>query len=87
MMKLKRLGRKRLCPNFKILSGDCLEGLRKTTKNLSQDTRFPGRDLSPEPMEYAAGALTTRLPQRVNLLADWKYTDKIRETISYTEII
>jgi hypothetical protein len=32
-----------------------LEGLRKTTKNLSHDSRSPGRDLNTGPPEYEAG--------------------------------
>jgi hypothetical protein len=40
-----------------------LEGLRKITKSLSQDSRSPGRNLNPEPPEYGTGALTTR-PRR-----------------------
>jgi hypothetical protein len=36
------------------------EGLRKTTNNLIQDSRCPGRDLNPGPSEYEAGILTTR---------------------------
>jgi hypothetical protein len=31
--------------------GIYFEGLRKITKNLSQDSRSPGRDLNPEPPE------------------------------------
>jgi hypothetical protein len=46
--------------SFEVLSRICLEGLRKTTKNLSQDSRSPGRDLNPGPPEYKAGVLTTR---------------------------
>jgi hypothetical protein len=30
----------------------CQEGLSKTTKNLTQDSRSPARDLNPEPPEY-----------------------------------
>jgi hypothetical protein len=30
----------------------CLKGLRRTTKNLSQYHRTPGRDLNPGPSEY-----------------------------------
>jgi hypothetical protein len=41
-------------------SGICLEGLRKTTKNLSQDSRSPGRDLNPRFSEYEARVLATR---------------------------
>jgi hypothetical protein len=40
-----------------------LEGLEKITKNLSQDSRSPSRDLKPGPPEYEAGALTTQ-PRR-----------------------
>jgi hypothetical protein len=32
--------------------GMCLEGLWKTTKNVSQDSRFTGRDLNRGPPEY-----------------------------------
>jgi hypothetical protein len=52
-----------LWPNFRYYLGICLEGLRKTTKNLSQVSRSPGRDLNPGPPEYEAGVLTTR-PRR-----------------------
>jgi hypothetical protein len=38
-----------------------LEGLRKTTKNLSKDSRVSSRNLNPGPIEYEAEA--TR-PQR-----------------------
>jgi hypothetical protein len=34
--------------------GIFLEGLRKTTKNLSQSSRSPDRDINPEPPEYEA---------------------------------
>jgi hypothetical protein len=34
--------------------------MRKTTRNLSQYNRSPGRDLNMEPPEYVAGVLTTR---------------------------
>jgi hypothetical protein len=40
--------------------GICMKGLRETTKNLSQDSRSPGRDLNPKPPEYESGMLTTR---------------------------
>jgi hypothetical protein len=32
--------------------GICLQGLRNTIKNLSQDGRCPGWELNPEPLEY-----------------------------------
>jgi hypothetical protein len=59
----KGCGRKRSPPNFGYYPGICREGLRKTMKNLSQDTRSPSRDLKPGPPEYEAGVLTTR-PRR-----------------------
>jgi hypothetical protein len=56
----KGCGRKRSWPNLKYYLGIGLEGLRKTTKNLSQHSRSPGRDLNPGPPEYE-GVLSTRL--------------------------
>jgi hypothetical protein len=38
----------------------CLEGLSQTTKNLSQDSRSPGRDLNLWLPEYEAEVLNTR---------------------------
>jgi hypothetical protein len=43
--------------------GICLERLRQTIKNLSEDSLTPGRDLNPDPPEYEARVLTT-WPQR-----------------------
>jgi hypothetical protein len=40
--------------------GNRLTGLRKTTKKLSQDSRYPDRDLNPGPPKYDAEMLTTR---------------------------
>jgi hypothetical protein len=42
MINWKGHGRKRLWPNLKFYSGTCLEDLRKTTENLSQDSRSLG---------------------------------------------
>jgi hypothetical protein len=54
-MNLKGYGRKRSWPNLKYYPGISLEGLRKTTENLSQDNLSPGRDLNSGPLEYEAG--------------------------------
>jgi hypothetical protein len=59
-MNGKGCGRKRSWPNLRYYPGICLEGLRKATKNFSQDSRSPGRDLNSGPPEYEAGMLTTR---------------------------
>jgi hypothetical protein len=64
-MKWKRFGRKRSCSYFNVLSGIRLEGRTKIMKNLSQDSRSPGRDLKPGSPEYEAGVLTTRLRRSV----------------------
>jgi hypothetical protein len=36
-------------------TGNCLEGLRNTKKNLIQDSRPPGQDLNLRPLEREAG--------------------------------
>jgi len=41
--------------------GICLEGLRKTTKNFSQDSQHTGWDLSPGPPKYQTGMLTAQM--------------------------
>jgi hypothetical protein len=48
-------GRKRSWPNLRYYLGICLERLRKTTKNLSQDSLSPGRGLNPRLSEYEVG--------------------------------
>jgi hypothetical protein len=59
-MNWKGCGRKRSWPYSRCYPGIYLEGLLKTTKNHGQDSRSPGRDLNPGPLEYEAGVLTTR---------------------------
>jgi hypothetical protein len=44
---------------FNLDPGICTEGMRKTTKNLSQDSQSLGQDLNPGSPEYDAGVLTT----------------------------
>jgi hypothetical protein len=60
IFKWKGCGRKWLSRNLKYYPSICLEGLRNTTKTLSQDSRSPGQDLNPEILEYEAGVLSTR---------------------------
>jgi len=45
---------------FTYYPGIFLEGLRKSTKTPSQDSRFPDRNFNPGATEYEAGVLTTR---------------------------
>jgi hypothetical protein len=54
MINLNGYGRKRPWPNLSHYTGICLEELKKATKNLSQDSRFSGRDLKPKRPEYEA---------------------------------
>jgi hypothetical protein len=56
----KECGRKQSWPNLEYYPGIYLEGLRKTTKNLSHDNRSPDRDLNLKSREYRAGVLTNR---------------------------
>jgi hypothetical protein len=64
-MNWKGWGRKRSWLNLSYYPSIFLEGLRKTTKNFSQDTRSPGRDLNPGPPEFEAGVLTTQARRSV----------------------
>jgi hypothetical protein len=61
--ELKRYWEEEVVGNLKHFPVILLEGLRKTTKYLSQDSRSPGRKLNHGPPEYEAGVLTTR-PRR-----------------------
>jgi hypothetical protein len=46
--------------------GISLDGLGKTMKSLTQDSRSPGRDLNPGLPEYKVGVLTTLLRRYVH---------------------
>jgi hypothetical protein len=60
MMIWKGFGRKRSWYHFQVLSQNSTVGLKKTTKNLNQNSRSPRRDINQAPPEYEAGMLTTR---------------------------
>lgn len=51
-MKRKELARKWLWYNLSYYSGICVEGLKKTMKNLDHDNRSPGLGLSPGSTDY-----------------------------------
>jgi hypothetical protein len=74
MINWKGCERKRSWPNLRHCPGICLDGLRKTTKNLGQDSRSPGPDLNLGPPEYEAGVLT--LDHDVSSLASVKAKSK-----------
>jgi hypothetical protein len=58
-MNYKGYERTRKWHNLRYYPGICLEGLRKTTKKLSQDSQSPDRDLKPGPPKYEAGVVAT----------------------------
>jgi hypothetical protein len=60
-MNWNGFGRKWSWPNPRYYSGIYLEGLKKTTKNINQDSWSPGWDLNPGPPEYEAGVSITQL--------------------------
>jgi hypothetical protein len=59
-MNGKGYGRKRSWSNLRCYFGICLERLGINTKNLSQNSHSPGRNLKQSSPEYEAGILTTR---------------------------
>jgi hypothetical protein len=63
MMNLKGLEGSGCGLILRCYTSICLEGLRKITKKLSQDSRSPVRDLNPGPRKYEAEVLTIR-PRR-----------------------
>jgi hypothetical protein len=79
-MQWNGYGRKRSWPNLKYCPGICLERLRKTTKNLSQDSRSPGRGFHPGPPEYEVGVLTTRPHFSDSSIATLR---KLKKSLSY----
>jgi hypothetical protein len=72
MMNRKEYERERSRPNVRHCPGICLEGVRKTMKNLGQDSRHSDQDLNPGPPEHEAGVLTIRprRPVTLSILSD-----------------
>jgi hypothetical protein len=60
MMNWEGCGSKRSLPNLRHYPSIRLEGLRKITKDMSQDGRSQDRYLKPGPPEYEVGMLTSR---------------------------
>lgn len=60
-MNRKGCGRKWAWPNLGSYIGVCLQGLRKSPKDLSQYSLYVGQDLSFVSPEYEAGVLVTGL--------------------------
>jgi hypothetical protein len=58
-MDWKIFGKKRPLSDSRYYTGIFLKELRKTTSNLSYDSRFTDRDLYRGSPEYEAGALST----------------------------
>ena len=58
---LKGFNRKWPWPILRYWPGSCLKGLRKTTKNLNETSRFSGQDLKAQIPDYKSGLPTTLL--------------------------
>jgi hypothetical protein len=71
MMNCKGFRRRQSWPDLRYFPGIYLDGLRKTTKNLSQDILSPGRDLNPGLTEYESEVLTTRPLNSVSRVMSW----------------
>jgi hypothetical protein len=69
-MNWKGFGRKRSWPNFKVLSRNSLEGLRKTVKILIRIAGCRGQKSNTGPPEYEAVVLTTQLRRPVRVCKD-----------------
>jgi hypothetical protein len=57
--ELDRVWKEAVMALFEVLSWHLPEGLRKTTKDLGQNSWSPGRDLNPGPPEYKGGVFTS----------------------------
>jgi hypothetical protein len=63
-------------PNLGYWHNMCLEVLRKTTKNLSQNDSSPGWDLNQRPLKYKAGVLITPVRHSVrNSISEFSSSD------------
>jgi hypothetical protein len=82
VMNWKECGRKRSWPNLRYYPNICLEDLRKSTKNLSQDSRYPGWDLNPGPPEYDAGVLNCSTPCHIEV--SWNQRTPLQNTLRGT---
>jgi hypothetical protein len=61
MMTWKGCGRKQLKPILKYYSSFCLEGVRETTKNLSQDSQSIDQDFDQGPAKYEVQVIIAQL--------------------------
>jgi hypothetical protein len=84
MLNWKQFGRKRLWPNFKVLSRHSPGGTEENHENLNQDSR--GREPNPGPPDYEVGVLTTRPRRSVALRGVFQYPSRIPELMYYLEI-
>jgi hypothetical protein len=75
MMNWKGFERKQSWPNLRYNPGICLDGLRKTKKDLSKDSWYLGWDFTQGPPKCEAGVLTTQSQRSVtdveNVIRNW----------------
>jgi hypothetical protein len=65
---LERIRKEAAVALFNYYLGICLEGLKKTTKNLSHDSQSQGRDLNPGPPEYETGNFVSLHKNNANFM-------------------
>jgi hypothetical protein len=86
-MHWKECGRKLSWPILRYYPSICLEGLRKTTKNLNHDSRSAGQYFDPWPPEYEAGVLTTQLEQSVTVMENGKLENNVAEILEKPSLL
>jgi hypothetical protein len=58
--ELEKIRKEAVVAQFRYYPSICMDALRKTTKDLSQESRSKNRFLNPGPLEYKSGVLNTR---------------------------
>jgi hypothetical protein len=79
----KGYGGKQSWPKLRYYAGICLEGVKKTTENLSQDSWSPGQDMNPGPPAYEKEVITTQPQCLVLNLSNSQLNYTGRHVVSY----
>jgi hypothetical protein len=65
MMNGKVFDRKQSWPTLRYYADICLEGTRKTTKNLTQHSRWPGPRFEPGTSQIRSRSVKDQFPQHL----------------------
>jgi hypothetical protein len=85
--ELESIGRKQSWPNLRYYPGICVEKLRKTIKNLSQDSWSLSRDLNSGLPEYKANATFSKVLCRKMHCHEAKSTSPANNLVSFNKCI